>query len=84
MSTTTSMWGRYTFRSVFGLILPINELFGTLGNLLTARSAKTVYGFTLAYILAACFAVVVIIISRIIKLDSIKKIEEANGVEILH
>jgi len=84
MSTTTSMWGRYTFRSVYGLILPINELFGSLGKLLTARAAKSALGFNLAYGLAAVFAIIVIVVSRMIKLDSIKKIEVENGVDILH
>ncbi len=46
--------GCYTFRSVLRLDSSYNELFGSLGKLLTARAAKSAQGFNLAFGLGSC------------------------------
>ena len=81
MSITSTMWGRYGFPRAMTVMLVINQIIGSCGSALVAQ-LQAKFNWNVAYIVVACFMVVGILLILPVKLDSIKKYEEAAGCDM--
>ncbi len=78
LSLCSTMWGRYAFTNVYGVVLPMNQIVGASGTILVAQMAAR-FSYTGAYLVVAGLALVGILLMLPVKEDSMKKIEAAEA-----
>ena len=78
LSLCSTMWGRYAFTNVYGVVLPMNQIVGASGTILVAHMAAR-FSYTGAYLVVAGLALVGILLMLPVKEDSMKKIEAAEA-----
>lgn len=78
LSLCSTMWGRYAFTNVFGVVLPMNQVIGTSGTILVAQMAAR-FSYTGAYIVVGCLSILGILLILPVKEDAMKKIEAAEA-----
>lgn len=79
LSLCSTMWGRYAFTNVYGVVLPMNQIVGSSDTILVAQMAAR-FSYTGAYIIVGALALVGILLILPVKEDAMQKIEatEAN------
>ena len=78
LSLCSTMWGRYAFTNVYGVVLPMNQIVGSSGTILVAQMAAR-FSYTGAYIIVGALALVGILLILPVKEDAMQKIEAAEA-----
>ena len=78
LSLCSTMWGRYAFTNVYGVVLPINQIVGSSGTILVAQMAAR-FSYTGANIIVGALALVGILLILPVKEDAMQKIEAAEA-----
>lgn len=72
MSLTATMWGRYAFTNVHGILLPINQVVGSCGTVIVAQVAAR-WSYTGSNIIVGLLALVGILLILPVQEDSMHK-----------